>query len=93
MPLVQSLGHSIWKFGASLAGRIARVLFCIEPNCMVLLHGFMKKTQKTPQQEIDLAMKRVKGPAHENGETMLARHIPRPKPFYNSVKANSCVRL
>ena len=28
---------------------------------MVLLHGFMKKTQKTPQQEIDLALKRKKG--------------------------------
>jgi len=27
---------------------------------MVLLHGFMKKTQKTPQQEIDLAIKRMK---------------------------------
>jgi phage-related protein len=28
---------------------------------MVLLHGFMKKTQKTPQQDIDLALKRKKG--------------------------------
>jgi phage-related protein len=28
-------------------GRIARVLFCVEQECMVLLHGFMKKTQKT----------------------------------------------
>jgi phage-related protein len=42
-------------------GRIARVLFCIEPDCIVLLHGFMKKAQKTPQQEIDLAIKRMKG--------------------------------
>jgi phage-related protein len=28
---------------------------------MVLLHGFMKKTQKTPQPDIDLALKRKKG--------------------------------
>jgi phage-related protein len=42
-------------------GRIARVLFCVEQGCMVLLHGFMKKTQKTPQQDIDLAMRRKKG--------------------------------
>jgi phage-related protein len=42
-------------------GRIARVLFCVEPDCMVLLNAFMKKTQKTPQQEIDLAIKRMKG--------------------------------
>jgi phage-related protein len=28
---------------------------------MVLLHGFMKKTQKTPKQDIELALKRKKG--------------------------------
>jgi phage-related protein len=62
MPLVRSLGHGIWEVRSSLAGgRIARVLFCVEPDCMVLLHGFMKKTKKTPQQEIDLAIKRMKG--------------------------------
>src|SRR5207248_4147005 len=42
-------------------GRNRRVIFCVEKDCMVLLHGFMKKTQKTPQQEIDLALKRKKG--------------------------------
>ena len=47
MPLVRSLGQGIWEVRSSLpAGRIARVLFCIESDCMVLLHGFMKKTQK-----------------------------------------------
>jgi phage-related protein len=61
-PLVRSLGHDIWEVRSSPAGgRIARVLFCTDPDCMVLLHGFMKKTQKTPQQEIDLAIKRMKG--------------------------------
>lgn len=62
MPLVRLLGQGIWEVRSSLAGgRIARVLFCIESDCMVLLHGFMKKTQKTPQREIDLAVKRRKG--------------------------------
>jgi phage-related protein len=42
-------------------GRIAPVLFWIETDCMVLLHGLMKKTQKTRQREIDLAVKRRKG--------------------------------
>jgi phage-related protein len=42
-------------------GRIARVLFCVEQECMVLLHGFMKKTQKTAKHDIDLAIKRKKG--------------------------------
>ena len=62
MPLVRALDHGIWEVRSSLArGRIARVLFCVEPDCMVLLHGFMKKTQKTPQQGIDPAIKRMKG--------------------------------
>jgi len=38
-------------------GRIARVLFCLEQGRMMLLHGFIKKTQKTPQRDIDLALK------------------------------------
>ena len=42
-------------------GRIARVLFCVEQGRMVLLHGFVKKTRKTPQRDIDLALKRKKG--------------------------------
>ena len=62
MPLVRSLGRGIWDVRSSLArGRIARVLFCIETDCMVLLHGFMKKTQKTPKQDLDLAIKRKQG--------------------------------
>jgi len=61
MPLVRSLGQGIWEVRSSLSsGRIARVLFYVESDYMVLLHGFMKRTQKTPQQEIDLAIKRMK---------------------------------
>ena len=62
MPLVRSLGGGIWEVRSSLPrGRIARVLFCVERECMVLLHGFMKKTQKTPARDIDLAIERMKG--------------------------------
>jgi len=62
MPLVRSLGRKLWEVRSRLPhGRIARVIFCVEKDCMVLLHGFMKKTQKTPAQEIDLALKRKKG--------------------------------
>jgi phage-related protein len=39
-------------------GRIARVLFCIHDERMVLLHGFVKKTQKTPDADLELATKR-----------------------------------
>jgi phage-related protein len=40
--------------------RIARVLFCIHQGLMVLLHGFIKKTQQTPENDLDLAVKRQK---------------------------------
>lgn len=62
MPLVRSLGGELWEVRSSLPHRrIARVIFCIEKDCMVLLRGFMKKTQKTPRQEIALARKRKSG--------------------------------
>jgi phage-related protein len=62
MPLVRSLGRELWEVRSNLPhGRIARVLFCIEQDRMVLLHGFMKKTQKTSQRDIDLAIRRKKG--------------------------------
>jgi phage-related protein len=61
MPLVRSLGHELWEVRSSLPrGRIARVIFCLEQGRMVILHGFVKKAQKTPQGEIDLALKRKK---------------------------------
>ncbi len=38
-----------------------RVIFGVSDGQMVLLHGFIKKTQKTPRHDIDLALKRMKG--------------------------------
>jgi len=39
-------------------GRIARAIFNVTSGEMVLLHGFMKTTQKTPPGDIELALKR-----------------------------------
>jgi phage-related protein len=62
MPLIRSLGRELWEVRSSLPrGRIARVIFCVGTGGMVLLHGFIKKTHKTPQREIDLALERKKG--------------------------------
>ncbi len=62
LPLVRSLGRELWEVRSSLTnGRIARVIFCLTAGEMVLLHGFIKKTQKTPPHDIDLALKRMKG--------------------------------
>jgi phage-related protein len=62
MPLVRSLGHNLWEVRSSLPrGKIARVLFCVEHGSMVLIHGFIKKTQQAPQREIALGLNRKKG--------------------------------
>jgi phage-related protein len=61
MPLCRPLGGGLWELRSSLSGnRIARVLFCAAQGRMVLLSGFIKKTQKTPQDELDLARARQK---------------------------------
>ena len=61
MPLVRSVGRELWEVRSTLPqGRIARVLFCVTGEQMVLLHGFIKKSQKIPNREIDLALKRMK---------------------------------
>ena len=61
MPLVRSLGRGIWEVRSILTqGRIARVLFCVHDSRMVLLHAFVKKTQKTPAADLDLAFKRMR---------------------------------
>jgi len=61
MPLCRPLGKGLWEVRSDLArGRIARVIFCVHDGRMVLLHGFMKKTQKTPKDDLDLATKRMK---------------------------------
>ena len=57
-PMCRSLGDGLWEVRSSLKTRIARVLFCITSNNMWLLHGFIKKQQKTPAQDLSLGRKR-----------------------------------
>jgi phage-related protein len=62
MPLVGPLGDGLWEVRSNLTGgRIGRVLFAVEHSAMVLLHAFVKKTQKTPARDLDLARSRRKG--------------------------------
>ena len=53
-----NVGHGLWEVRSRLGDRIARVIFYVEGRTMVLLHGFIKKTQKTPKHELELAIKR-----------------------------------
>ena len=61
MPLCRALSKGLWEVRSDLLqGRIARVIFCVHGSRMVLLHGFVKKTQKTPAAALELALKRRK---------------------------------
>jgi phage-related protein len=62
MPLISPMGGGLFEVRTNLPDKkIARVLFCAHKGKMVLLNGFIKKTQKTPKAELDLAKKRMKG--------------------------------
>ena len=59
LPVCRPLGDGIYEVRSSLQnGRIARVLFCFYNNTIVLLHGFIKKTDKTPIGDLRLAWER-----------------------------------
>ncbi|WP_250126363.1 type II toxin-antitoxin system RelE/ParE family toxin [Chroococcidiopsis sp. CCMEE 29] len=59
MPTCRPMGDGLFEVRTNLPrGRTARVLFCIYDNQMVLLHGFIKKTQKTPKKDLELASDR-----------------------------------
>lgn len=63
MPVCRAIkSHKgLWEVRCSISnGRTARVLFCIWDEKMVLLHGFVKKSQKTPARDLDLAKSRKK---------------------------------
>ncbi len=46
------------QFAKLPSGRIARVIFCFADGELIALTGFIKKTQRTPQRDIDTALKR-----------------------------------
>lgn len=59
MPLVRKMDNNLWEVRCSLHGkRIARVLFTVYKKQMVLLHGFVKKSQKIPANDLNKAKER-----------------------------------
>lgn len=59
MPLVRPLGDGLWEVRSRLHNGFARVIFLAEGDRMVLLHGFVKKSQKTPPKDLELARRRA----------------------------------
>jgi len=58
MPLVRKMEPGLWEVRSHVDGGVARVLFTTSSSAMVLLHGFMKKSAKTPDNELATARKR-----------------------------------
>jgi phage-related protein len=61
MPLVRKLPGDIWELRSSLPSkREVRILFATDGRLLVLLHAFVKKSQKTPRAELAVAGQRLK---------------------------------
>jgi phage-related protein len=60
MPLCRSLGGGRWEVRSTLPSRrIARILFCVHEGRVAVIHGFIKKTQRTPPGDLALARRRI----------------------------------
>jgi phage-related protein len=61
MPLVRSLKDGLWEVRSTLPSqRIARLILCFHQGTLVVLHGFIKKTRKTPAGDLAVAKRRMK---------------------------------
>jgi len=61
LPLVRSLKDGLWEVRSTLPSRrIARLIICFHENKIVALHGFIKKTQKTPLEDLEVARQRMR---------------------------------
>jgi phage-related protein len=61
MPLCRPLGDGLWEVRSRLPSRrIARLVFFVHDGRIGVVHGFIKKTQKTPAADLDLARRRMK---------------------------------
>lgn len=60
MPLVKNIGQGLWEVRSTIPNGIARLFFVAKAGEMILLHGIIKKTNKLPPQEKELALKRLK---------------------------------
>ena len=61
MPVCKPLGDGLYEVRSTISSkREIRIIFYIRANQMILLHGFIKKSQKTPDKELELVKKTSK---------------------------------
>lgn len=66
MPRVRKLQPRLWEARIIVKDGIARVFFTVDGIHMVLLHGFIKKSQKAPAADLETAIKRLKSYEEDN---------------------------
>ncbi len=59
MPLIRKLSPGLWEVRSHLNAGIARVIFTVDGSLMILLHGFVKKAQRTPPGDMKTARQRL----------------------------------
>ncbi len=67
MPLVRKMGKDLWELRSSFPDGIARLFFTVWQGQVIVLHGFIKKSLKTPDHELETAQRRL---------TQFIRNIP-----------------
>jgi phage-related protein len=60
MPIVKNLDAGLWEIRSKIKNGIARIIFTIREDTIILLHGFIKKSDKIPQDELNTAKQRKK---------------------------------
>lgn len=60
MPLCRSLGDGLWELRSTLPHKVARVIFFLDGQTFIVVHGFIKKSEKTPAEELETAKARKK---------------------------------
>ena len=72
LPLCRPLSGGLWEVRASLPSkREARILFGFHDGMLIALHGIIKKTQRTPPEELTLARQRFKELQSWHGKTRI----------------------
>jgi phage-related protein len=59
MPVSRKVAKDLWEIRSSMQNKIARVLFTVEGSKIILLHGLIKKTQKLPSKDLEIAKRRL----------------------------------
>ncbi|MBQ3826482.1 MAG: type II toxin-antitoxin system RelE/ParE family toxin [Spirochaetaceae bacterium] len=60
LPLVRKMDSDLWEIRVGITDGICRIFFTIAENMIILLHGFVKKSQKTLQNELETAQNRLR---------------------------------